>query len=192
MITNNILFGSPLPPPHTYKIDVIKYYQNVFDIQILLETGTYMGETIFACKDAFNQIYSIEISKNLFDKATIKFENSKNVHLYLGDSSEVIKDILKRIDQSTLFWLDGHYSGGITEKGAKNTPILEELTAIFDHKIDDHLILIDDARCFIGEEDYPSLFELKDFISELKPQFDVIVKHDIIRIGSALNRVSNP
>jgi hypothetical protein len=44
------------------------------------------------------------------------------------------------------------------------------------------VILIDDARCFTGENDYPTLDELKSFVAERKPNHKFSVEHDIIRI----------
>jgi hypothetical protein len=70
---------------------------------------------------------------------------------------------VRRIDQPALFYLDGHYSGGITARAAKDTPIYEELSHIFEHD-PRHVIVIDDARCFGRDPDYPSLHELREFI----------------------------
>ncbi len=70
-------------------------------------------------KDAFKDVYSVEIGDDLYNAAKQKFRNSKNVHLFHGDSGKVLAELLYRIDQPALFWLDGHYSAGITAKGSK-------------------------------------------------------------------------
>ena len=191
MQQTSLILGSPLPPPHSYKLQVIKHYSNMLNLRLLIETGTYLGETISHCINAFKEIHSIEISNDLFQKAEQKFKHEINVFLYMGDSAKVLPELLKSINVPSIFWLDGHYSAGITAKGKKNTPIIEELDSILAHPLEDHVILIDDARCFIGEEDYPTLFELKEFIEERKPQFQIKLKHDIIRIGKNLNKVDN-
>ena len=99
-----------------------------------------------------------------------------------GDSSKVLPELLDKIKKPCLFWLDGHYSGGITGKGDLNTPILNELKSIFSHQIKDHVILIDDARCFTGEEDYPTIKALKEFVIKNRPDWVFEVRNDIIRI----------
>jgi hypothetical protein len=78
--------------------------------------------------------------------------------------------------------LDGHYSAGITARGDLDTPIMAELSAICDHPIDGHVILIDDARCFTGEDDYPTVDEVRDFVASRKPDHGFELALDIMRI----------
>lgn len=87
--------------------------------------------------------------------------------------------IVKEITSKAIFWLDGHYSGGITARGDKDCPIWEELKAIFSTNTE-HIILIDDARLFIGERDYPSLSGVKTFILEQYPNSKIEIKNDSI------------
>ena len=174
--------GKPIPPPHLIKQETVKEYARKFSIQILIESGTYLGDMVFAMKNIFSEIHSIELDTNIYAKTKKRFANIENIHIIQGDSSKVLPELLTLINQPCLFWLDGHYSGGITAKGVLNTPILNELKSIFSHKITDHVILIDDARCFTGEEDYPSIKDLRNFISREKPSWVFEVKDDIIRI----------
>lgn len=57
-----------------------------------------------------------------------------------------------------------------------------ELKSIFSHKIKEHVILIDDARCFTGQEDYPTIRALKEFVMKNRPDYLFEVKDDIFRI----------
>ena len=91
-------------------------------------------------------------------------------------------DLLHSISRPCLFWLDAHYCGSITAKGNSITPIIEELQHIFNHHINDHVILIDDARAFIGQNDYPTIDELKEFIYKHHQECIIEIKNDIIRI----------
>jgi hypothetical protein len=100
--------------------------------------------------------------------------------------------ILSSINEPILFWLDGHYSGGETAKGEANTPILKELEFILRHPIKNHVILIDDARCFIGENDYPTLRELAVFVSGINNELNFTVENDIIRITPEKNPENLP
>jgi hypothetical protein len=81
-----------------------------------------------------------------------------------------------------LFWLDGHYSGGITAKGRTDTPVAEELEHILTHPVMGHVVLIDDARCFVGQDHYPTLDELKEMILNKRPDWVFDVENDIIRV----------
>jgi len=45
-----------------------------------------------------------------------------------------------------------------------------------------HVILIDDARLFNGEGDYPSLDAIRELVKKAKHPFSVSVKTDIIHI----------
>ena len=76
----------------------------------LVETGTYLGEMIFAQIDNFSKIYSIEIDKELFQRATRIFSSKSQVEVFLGDSGEVLPVILNKLNQPALFWLDGRPS----------------------------------------------------------------------------------
>jgi len=174
--------GQPAPPPHSYKISVIKEYAAKFKSEILIETGTYLGETIEACKRNFKKLISIELDQRLYESAVNKFKTEPNISIYQGDSGEVLENVLTNISQPCLFWLDGHYSEGFTAKGSLNTPIIKELKHIFDHPNKNHVILIDDARCFTGEDDYPDIATLKKIINDYDPGLQFSVENDIIRI----------
>ena len=173
--------GYPIPPPHLFKQNTIEEYQNKFGNTILIETGTYMGDMIEAQKNNFKTLYSIELSVKLHKKAQRRFRHNKNIHIVQGDSGEVLPIILKDINDPAIFWLDGHYSAGVTAKGDKDCPIFEELNAIFNSKDLNHILLIDDARQFNGIGDYPTIEQLTEFIKRKNGKYQLEVKNDIIR-----------
>lgn len=168
--------------PHLVKQRVIKAYAQKYNTKILVETGTFLGDMVDAMKDAFDEIYSIEISDQLYKQAVTRFENIGHIILLHGDSGKEIKNVLKTIKTPALFWLDGHYSGGVTSKGEKDTPILEELGHIFSVAEHNHVIIIDDARCFGSDPAYPSIDELKQFVSSKRDDLEIHVEEDSIRI----------
>jgi hypothetical protein len=174
--------GMPVPPPQRFKQLVIKEYANKYKTTIFIETGTYLGETIDYCKSIFKKVISIELDVTLFNNAKHKFAHENKINIYNGDSGILLEKVLTNIEEPCLFWLDGHYSEGMTAKGELNTPIINELNHIFNHQIDNHVVLIDDARCFTGEDDYPTLDYLRDFIYEKDPNMQFKVENDIIRI----------
>ena len=183
IITEWINNGRPVPPPQVYKRIEIKKYALGYKLNVFVETGTYLGETLDSCKNIFGKLISVELDDQLYKAAKIKFAGNKNISIYKGDSGVVFQHILPEIHEPCLFWLDGHYSAGITAKGELNTPIIAELTHILNHKVDSHVILIDDARCFTGDDDYPALEVLEKFIKQRDPKLKFEVKDDIIRIN---------
>lgn len=178
--------GSPIPPPHTYKVQVIRKYATRYGCKTLIESGTFLGDMIFSQINFFEEIISIEIDEELYCRAREKFDRYSHIKLYKGDSGKILEKILINMSATTdtIFWLDGHYSGSITAKGETNTPILKELKHIFQYyKGCTAVILIDDARCFNGEDDYPTITELENFC--LKNNYKMVkhffVLNDIIR-----------
>ncbi len=174
--------GRPSPPPHIVKEELIRDYAKTFNTQIMIETGTYLGDMVHAMKKSFKQIISFELDQTLATQAQKRFASDHHIQIVEGDSGKLLGDYLATINEPCLFWLDGHYSGGITAKGTLETPIKNELAAILSHPVDGHVILIDDARCFTGENDYPTIDELQNFVAERKPNHKFSVEHDIIRI----------
>jgi len=173
--------GKPSPPPHIVKQKAIREYQNKYGLEILVETGTYLGEMVEAQKNNFKKIFSIELSKKLSAKATRKFRNYPHITIIYGDSSNELKSLVPIFDHPALFWLDGHYSAGITAMGQKECPVEEELEIILKSSIP-HIILIDDARLFNGTHDYPTIDQIKSLINKSGKSYEIEVKNDIIRL----------
>lgn len=179
--------GRPVPPPPVVKQEIVRAYARAFDLHTLVETGTYLGEMIRATRVLFDRIYSIEIDRTLVNRARRRFHRHRaTVTILHGDSGERIARILEGMEEPCLFWLDSHYSGGLTSRGASETPVMQELGHIFNHRIMDHVILIDDARCFTGQGDYPTLDELREYVMKRHPGWHFSVRHDIIRIHRAV------
>jgi len=175
----------PLSP--LAKQQIVKEYAKDFSIRILVETGTCSGSMVEATRCVFDKIYSIELDKDLYNRAKKKFLKFDYITIIQGDSGKKIPLVIEKISDPCLFWLDAHYSKGITAKGDKETPIMEELRHIFCHSIKDNVILIDDARLFVGKNDYPPLIKLKKFILKKCPNCVFEVKDDIIRIHKKIS-----
>ncbi|MFI5253326.1 MAG: hypothetical protein ACHQQQ_12950 [Bacteroidota bacterium] len=173
--------GKPLPPPHFVKQRTINEYRRKFSLDTLLESGTYLGEMVDAQRKYFQNIISIELSDDLYASAKNKFRAYQHIEILHGDSGMLIQELSKNLNKPVLFWLDGHYSGGNTSKTDVETPILTELNAIL-KSIHPHVILIDDARLFCGEHDYPTIEDLKQFIASIDKGYTLQDKDDIIRI----------
>ena len=173
-----------VPVPHLVKQGALKTYAARFRLKILVETGTFRGDMIEAMNGSFDFIYSIELSKDFHEKAKLRFKHNTRVKLIQGDSGTELKQVLDQIDQPALFWLDGHYSGGKTAGAEKHTPIFEELEHLLNSRIEGHVIIIDDARCFGTDPAYPNLEELSEFIKSKRPDAVIVVEDDSIRVTS--------
>lgn len=145
--------------------EFLKEMVDLFSVDVFVESGTFFGGTTEEAAKYFRQVHTIELCPNLYRKAVLRFLGRNNIHVYLGDSSKLIPEILPNIRGKIMFWLDGHYSEGMTAKGDKNTPIVEELEAIKKSGIKDAVILIDDIRCFQEVDDRPENQSLKNYPS---------------------------
>jgi hypothetical protein len=174
--------GRPVPPPHLVKQRAIRRFARRFRLPVFIETGTYRGDMVEAVRDGFDRVYSIELGAELHRRARERFAGDEQIVILQGDSGEILGDLLRKIDRPCLFWLDSHYSDADTARSGLITPVLRELEHIFRHELAGrHVILIDDARLFNGEDDYPSLGTVKALAE--KAGFESIdVRDDMIRI----------
>ena len=90
--------------------------------------------------------------------------------------------MLTKLSAPALFWLDGHYSGGATARAELDTPVIAELRAILGHPVKGHVLLIDDAREFVGANGYPTLAAVEEMIRAADPGASYDVRDDIIRV----------
>ena len=180
--------GRPVPPPHAVKQDTLRHYAKQHGLKVLVETGTHYGDMVAAMQSWFEKIYSIELSRHLHEFCLRRFGRHRKIELIHGDSGIELGRLLPVLGQPALFWLDGHYSGGITARGAKDTPIYEELEHILASRHDGHVIIVDDARCFGSEPSYPTIADLSAFVRARAPQMEIAVEDDSIRITPAPKR----
>ena len=148
-----------------------------------VETGTYLGQTTEFLSDFANIVYSIEPEETLFEAARRKFERLGNVHIIKGLSEHILPDLLPDLSGSINFWLDGHFSSGVTFKGPQETPILDELSCIAQNidRFGRLCIFIDDVRCFDPTVEryaaYPALNRIVGWAVE--NGFSWTIEHDI-------------
>jgi hypothetical protein len=158
--------------PPLVKIRALQHYARKFGLRTFVETGTFVGDTTAAVARSFDRCFTIELSDDLHARAVKRFAAQPHIVCVHGDSGAAISDILHRIDQPALFWLDAHYSGGITADAGYD-PILKELSSIFAHSIKSHVVLIDDAR---GHQ-------IDAIAGEIPAGHLLSVKNDIVRIA---------
>ena len=131
---------------------------HVYGLRVLIETGTYMGETAWSLRHEFDRIETIELEPTLARLAEIRFGRTGNVHVHQGNSAALLPGVLGGLTEPALFWLDAHPSTDRTAQSAE-IPLRRELSAIAAHPVRGHVVLVDDLQ-YIGTPGYPRLDEL--------------------------------
>jgi hypothetical protein len=148
-----------------------------------IETGTYRGLTARALAPVFASVVTIELSSSLHEQAARALGGLPNVEAIQGDSRQVLAG-LARAEMPTLYFLDGHWSGGVTDGAGDECPVLGELAAIGSGHPQDCLV-IDDARLFTSAPppphdpaQWPTITEVFDAIRSERPAHAVTLIDD--------------
>jgi len=56
--------GKPIPPPHVYKQLVVINKREEYKLKTLIETGTYLGDMVYACHSHFEQSILLNLIKH--------------------------------------------------------------------------------------------------------------------------------
>lgn len=170
------------PAPLELKAQFIREHATKHKVRAFVETGTFFGDMLATLYDDFDALTTIELDVTLAEKAKARFRNQSKITVLQGDSGGKLPEVLERLDQPALFWLDGHFSGGVTAKANVDTPVVAELTNLFSAVPLRHAILIDDARLFGTAPDYPSLSAIELLVGASRPGWSMKVELDIICI----------
>lgn len=170
---------------------VLREYGAKYNLRTFIETGTNRGDTPWFLKHNFERLYTIELSDELYEAAWKRLADAPNIMCLHGDSTERLPDALASFEGPALVWLDGHHSGPGTAHGKLDTPIVQELEALFaDGR--KHVILVDDARIFDGQpehDDYPHYADYPscEWVEEQARShgFDYELRDDIMRLTPA-------
>src|SRR5690349_3797999 len=91
-----------------------------------VETGTYKGRTARALAQVFPAVVTIELSRELHERAVRRLGDLPGVTPLQGHSAERLGE-LPPADGGSLYFLDGHWSGGVTAGQEDDCPLLAEL-----------------------------------------------------------------
>lgn len=163
------------------KAALLKRFQKERGLRTLIETGTYFGDTLFRVKNDFQNIYSIELDENLHRYASKRFARYPHIHLVRGDSAKMLPQVLSSVQEPCLLWLDAHWSGGVTGKGALDSAVSAELEAIRSHPIKEHVVLIDDISSGAEQREtgYLSVQALESFFRGVNPRYRFELQGDV-------------
>jgi hypothetical protein len=172
------------PPPHELKELIVLAHSDA-KFTVFIESGTYYGDMVQAVKGHFDRVISIELGPLLASVARLRFLTSRRISILQGDSGSLLPEVLANVSARCVFWLDGHYSGGVTSKGEDVTPLMRELNAIMKNGAGQHIVLIDDARLFGKDPSYPSLIDIERIARA--HGYDFSVEWDVIQLTPRSN-----
>jgi hypothetical protein len=122
-------------------------------VATFIETGTYLGDTALWAAKHFEKVITVEMSQHFHSQASDRGREAPNIRFVLGDSGKKLESLAQ---QSSIVWLDAHWSAGATAGQHCECPLLAELQALRG-AASDVFVLIDDARLFLSPPPLPHL-----------------------------------
>lgn len=166
--------GSPMPAPDYARTMAVLRLAKEYGINVFVETGTLIGSRVGAVKGFFKEVYSIELSPQLYQRCVDSFRNDENVHLYNGDSGIILPEILSKINEPCLYFLDAHYSAGTTARGNKDSALEDEFKTILPRlSIYNDVVLVDDTYDLADGNGYLSIDTISKMILNVRPDYSI-------------------
>jgi hypothetical protein len=94
-----------------FHIRVIKKYADPRVYGVAVETGTLFGDSALRLSRHFPKVYTIEINRDLYERAAVRFKDRTAIQVLFGDSKLILKELAKDLRAPCLFYLDAHFSG---------------------------------------------------------------------------------
>jgi len=169
------IYGSTLP------IETLSKYMS----RVFIETGTNNAQgvrTALHCN--FEKIISIEIDsqKQKNNAESLKKEIvSGKVDLISGDVIDYFPKVLESLNDTATFFFDAHWDFGV--KGKTVCSLNFELDELKKHHIKNHIILIDDRRCFGPNHHWGSDINESVIIKkilEINPNYTVVYEDNTV------------
>jgi hypothetical protein len=93
-----------------------------FDLNTVIETGTYHGTTTRWFSENFDVVHTVEVKPEHYEVALENIGKIPNIKMNLKDSPEFLEEILASVDDNkTILFLDAHWY---------TNPVLDELDSI--------------------------------------------------------------
>jgi FkbM family methyltransferase len=166
---------------------LIAALRSAMPLRIFVETGTFRGDTTAAVASAFGEVYTVELSRELFEGAARRLAAFSNVSRLCGESPRLLALLRPKLSgESVLYWLDAHWCGSGTAGVETECPLLAELDAIAALNTDS-AILIDDARLFLAAppvphdpRQWPLLMDVVERLRSLSREHGLWIVNDVI------------
>lgn len=166
--------------------DFILFIRDSFGPDTFVEGGTFRGGTARWAAPHFKKVITIELSPALRDAAQSRLRHLDNIVFLQGHTRDVLRRVVPSIDGPAVFWLDAHWSGGITSGEQDECPILDEI-AIINQSPHNHVILIDDARLFTApppaphkREQWPDIWSIEHALRQGRTPRRILITQDVI------------
>jgi hypothetical protein len=134
-------------------LNLVLAIRDAFKVETFVETGTFKGETAAWAAGYFRRVVTIEAAMSFAAEARKRFADGP-VEVQEGNSVARLPELLKSLSQPAVFWLDAHWSGGVTAGQEDECPLLEEIRLLNGSR-PEHFILVDDARLFSAPPPQP-------------------------------------
>jgi hypothetical protein len=165
--------------------EIVLKFMTKAGIKNFVETGTYKGNTSFWAAGHFEKVYTIEIDPAISKATASRPDCPRNIDFLIGNSKDVLSGIVGKLNGRSVFWLDGHWCN-VTDFGKDmECPLIDELKAL--QTLNDAVILIDDARAFLGplppphdNAQWPRIDEIFLLLKKQFPASLVTIADDVI------------
>ena len=137
----------------TLLFEILKTYPQYKNVDICLETGTYLGDSAKRMSVYFKEVHTIEIIDSIYEKAKTNLKKLENITCYLGDSLDLLPELLQKMPYPLFFYIDAHSSSYNGTNTNETVPVIKELEIINKYHPYNDIILIDDLVLF-GEKKY--------------------------------------
>lgn len=117
----------------------INRLRDLFGVKCSIETGSYEGNTTHFLGQNFEEVYSIELSDEFYNKSRNRCSGMQNVNIIKSSSEKELSTLLPKLKEKhdkALFYLDAHWDN--------YWPLQDELTEISKTYKDNCIIVIDD------------------------------------------------
>ncbi|MBE9121947.1 FkbM family methyltransferase [Tychonema sp. LEGE 07199] len=167
-------------------IEIIYKLKEVYGLDNFIETGTYQGHTAYWASQVFEQVFTIEYSQDIYQKVTEKYGHITNIDFLYGDTRNLLEKTVSRLKKPSLFWLDAHWSGGLTYGESDECPLIAEIE-IINRSHCEHFIFIDDARLFLSPpppphlpQQWPDINTVSNLLNAAKNRRHIVIVDDVI------------
>jgi predicted O-methyltransferase YrrM len=143
----------------------IQVLQNKFNFTMVVETGTYMGNTTEYFSSVFPKVLTFEVRDDYAAQARENLEGLDNIEMFVGSSGKHLGVFLKRNrKEKVLLYLDAHWGA--------NWPLRDEILNTAQVLPDNCVIIIDDVKVPGEDIDFDSYDGQECSYEYVKEQLD--------------------
>lgn len=158
---------------------ILKEFLKEIDIEVFIELGTASGDSVKEASKYFKECITVEINPKRpeYDLGikNIKWENGRSIDLLPQIVNNLVihkTDKVKEGYRYAAFWVDSHFDGDKpNDSEFKDCYLLEELD-IISWYAQDAIVIIDDARLFLGNPPHPNKADEWPLIQDVFKKFD--------------------